>query len=90
MDLLCCLLNRCYRRSDRGTRREVKAQSHRRKLALVVDRNRCDGRGDRSELVQWYLGPAGRRRVYAAERVRPELKVGFDFQDDEVLVQPGV
>ena len=27
MDLLCCLLNRCYRRSDRGARREVKAQS---------------------------------------------------------------
>jgi hypothetical protein len=52
----------------------------RRKLTLVVDRNRCNSRGDRSELAQWYLDPAGRRRVYAAEGVGPELKAGFDFE----------
>ena len=90
VELLCCLLDRRYRGADRGAGREVEAQSHRRKLALVVDRKRCDCRCDRRELAQRYLGPAGRSRVYAAECVRSELKAGFDFENDEVLVQPGV
>src|SRR5206468_12254247 len=86
VELLCCLLDRCYRRADRGARGEVEAQGHRWKLTLVVDRNRCNCRRDGCELAQGYLGPAGRGRIDAAERVRSELKAGFDFQDHEVLV----
>ena len=37
MELLCCLPDRGYRRADRGARREIEAQSHRRKLAVTSE-----------------------------------------------------
>ena len=90
VQLLGGLLDRRYRLADRDVRGEIEAQRHRRELALVVDRDRRDRRGDRGELAQRHFCAAGRCRVDAAERVRPELEVGLDFEDHEILVEPRI
>jgi len=90
MQLLRGLLDRRHRLANRDLGRQVEAQRHRRELALVVDRNRCHRRGDRRELAQRHFGAARRGRVDAAERVRPELEIGLDFEDYEILVESRV
>ena len=87
-ELLCGLLDRRHRFADRDLRREIEAQRHRGELALVVDRNRGDRRGDLGDLAQRHLLAAGRGRVNAAQRVRPELEIGLDFENHEILVEP--
>ncbi len=82
-------LDRRYRVADRSVRSEVEAQGHRRELALVVDRQRPDHRGDLGELAQRNLGPGGRCRVDSAERVAPELKARLDLEDHIVFVEGG-
>ena len=56
----------------------------------MVDRDRRDRRGDRGEFAERHFSAARRGRVDAAQRVRPELEIGLDFQDYEILVEPGI
>ena len=44
--------------------------------------------GDLADLAQRHLLAAGRGRVNAAQRVRPELEIGLDFENHEILVEP--
>src|SRR5271155_4755195 len=88
VELLRGLLDRGDRLADRNFHGKVEAQRYRRELALVVDRNRRGCRGDRGEFAQRYFGAAGRGRIDAAKRIQPKLKIGLDFENHEILIQP--
>src|ERR1700760_459110 len=88
MQIFDSLLDCGHGRADRDIRGKVEAQRHRWELALVVYRDRSHGRGDLGELAERHFPAAGRCRIESPQRVGPELEIGFDLEDHEILVEP--
>ena len=73
--------------ADRVARSEIEAQSHRRKLALMIDCERRDRWAQARELAERRHAAPRRFRIDAGERVGAELVAGVDFEDDVVLIE---
>src|ERR1700735_3681572 len=58
MQFLLYGLNGAYGMTDSGARRQIERDCHRRKLALMVDHQRCDLHHRIDQRGQWYLLPA--------------------------------
>src|SRR5665213_3356858 len=84
------MLDSLDRLADGDARREVERQRYRRKLALMVDRQRLGlGRKVR-EGTHRNLRAAGRRDVDLLQRTGVGLELRLDLEDDLVLAGRGI
>ena len=81
------LFYRRHRRSDGAVRREIETQRYRRKLALVINRQRSGRGADGGELAERDHAAATGLCIDSAESVRPKLVARIDSEDDVVFVQ---